>query len=580
MSRPALTWFVWATVCSVAAPQAAAAEPELKAIQPLGCSRGATIEITLSGSGFEQGGELYFDSPGITSEYIEKNRFRVTVSADSPLGDCDVWVATSAGLAGPRRFSVSDIPVLVEIPSNHEIDHAQPIPVPGIVDARFESADLDWFSFSGDAGQVVTISARSKSLDGTAQPTISLFGPGGQERAHSRAYRSEPMLDYRLPESGKYSLLLRDRAYRSNDASCYRLSIASGPRIAQALPHVVCSNGLGPSAENRDLTLLGFELPEGRPHHRNSLLQKWCVPLGTLEHSARQTCFLSTAAYMLEGSTLHHPSLGGAARIGLSTEPVVTEVENDVSSTVSIPVPCRVAGQFQHRSDVDRFRFSAAKDQVLQVEAFGERLDQWMDLEIEIREGGGKQLTVLRDLTAPKGTPSELSLGSLDAAGSWKAPADGEYDLVIRDLYGGSIFGPDRIYQLVLKPTAPAFHVVARVSDPKASRGLSLARSEVGELQLTAIRSGGFTGAIQVRAVAPPRDLAIDPCTIAEKEVTKTIKVKANGDASLGLHPLRLVAAAEIESDTDTCAVKVRNACQLGDGRTRLTAVTLVHIRD
>ena len=569
--------FVLVAIACFAVGQAGAVEPELKTIQPLGCPRGAATEVTLFGDGFEQGGQLYFSRTGITSEHIEKNRYRVTVSGTSTLGDCDLWVATPGGLAGPRRFVVSRIPVSLEQSGNDSMDAAQSISVPGIVDARFDAADLDWFSFSGQAGQLVTISCRSKSLDGTAQPVITLFGPSGRERAHSPAYRAEPELHYRLPDSGSYRLLIRDRAYRNDDFSGYRLSIATGPRVVQVLPHVVDARDTSSLNDTRRVTLLGLELPGGKAYRENRLLLAWTVDACELERSPRQnTCFLSPAAYMLEGSRFRHPSLSGDVLLGLSSEPVVSEIEDDLSGPQRIALPCRIAGQFQMPGDVDWFRFSAKKDDVLQFEAFGERLDQWMDLEIAIRQTGGKQLTVLRDLATPKGIPAKLPLASLDAAGSWKVPADGLYDLVIRDLYGGSVFGPDRIYQLVIRGSAPAFHVVAMTASEQLSRGTTVARNGSAELQLIAIRSGGFAGPIHVRAEQPAQGVSIETCTISPKEVTKAIKISATPNCPVGIRSLRLVAEAEIGSDKQV--VPVRSAALVRTGVTRNTDGTVIQV--
>ena len=49
----------------------------------------------------------------------------------------------------------------------------------------------------------------------------------------------------------------------------------------------------------------------------------------------------------------------------------------------SIELPCRVRGRFAERSEVDWFSFQAAKDQVVHLEAFGERLGQLMDMSSE-----------------------------------------------------------------------------------------------------------------------------------------------------------------------------------------------------
>ena len=125
------SWLLGIVVVLVASPLEAAG-PELKAVFPLGCGRGQSIEVALSGSQLEDGGALYFSRDDIDWEHVEGNRYRISVGPEVPLGECDVWVATASGLAGPRRFAVSDVPVTAEqVETDVGVD-AQPVPLPSV----------------------------------------------------------------------------------------------------------------------------------------------------------------------------------------------------------------------------------------------------------------------------------------------------------------------------------------------------------------------------------------------------------------------------------------------------------------
>ncbi len=215
--------------CRLGGQAAVSAEPELKSIFPFGCQVGESVEITLTGTGLNQG-VLYFSRDGISAEHLEKGQFRVAVSADAAVGDCELWIATAEGLAGPRRFRISRDPVIAEQEDNDRSDDSQAVQIPSVIDGQLgKTADLDWFEFDGKEGQRITITCRSRSLDGSVQPAFTLFGPRNRELLHSSSHNYEPQVVYRLPAHGSYRLLMRERAYRQNDYSIYRLELTTDP---------------------------------------------------------------------------------------------------------------------------------------------------------------------------------------------------------------------------------------------------------------------------------------------------------------------------------------------------------------
>jgi hypothetical protein len=329
-----------------------AAEPDLKAIFPLGCPRGESVEVTLVGSGLDQAESLHFTQPGVSFEHIEKNRFRITAADDAALGDSDVWIATTEGVAGPRRFHITSVPVAIEKESNDSREAAQPLTLPVVIDAKLDRAgDLDWFTFTGEKDQDVRIKCRSSSLDGSAQPVITLVGPGGHELLHTSAERLDPEVALKLPAAGAYHLLVHDRAYRKDDFSFYRLELNSPEP----------DSGLSRQAH-------GLVMP------------------GELVAADR-----------------------------------IDETPSRRETPQAIELPCRIGGSFAQRGEVDWFRFAAEKGSTIQIEAFGERLGQLMDIDAAIYDENGKEVVALKDLAAPKGIPTTLPLASLDPMIEWKS---------------------------------------------------------------------------------------------------------------------------------------------------------------
>jgi len=469
------------------------AEPDLKAVYPSACPHGASVEVTLIGSGLDTGASLHFSRPGLAAEQIDKARFRVTANVESPPGDCDVWVATADGLAGPKRFSVTRHRVFTEFETNDTVGDAQAIEFPSVVAGQLDkAADLDWFAFKAQRDQMATIICQSQSLDGSVQPFFTLLAPSGRELSHSPSRSHEPRIVILLPETGVYRVLVHDRAYRKDDASFYRLTILAGLVDTDSRPRIISPEELFEIAISKDSGTRSYDEPQ------------------------------------------------------------------------LVELPCRLAGRFARRGQVDWFRLTAKKDQTIHLEAFGERLAQLMDLDVTICDSKGKPIVALKDSATPKGIPATLPLASLDPSIDWKVPADGEYSVAVRDLYGGSIFGSDRHYQLVAQLQQPSFFVVALYGSDKPCRGIFVKQGADTEVTLIVVRSGGFAEPVTILSQDLPSGLLIEPTTVAAQEVTKKLKLSVAPDAPLGFHPLRLVAEAEIGSDKRTVAAYAATVIRVG----------------
>ena len=191
------------------------AAPVLESIFPLSCRSGGHTTVALSGQELAGAQQLVFSIPEVTAKHIESGGFEITVAADTPPQDCDVWCLVAGKISNPRRFVVSGSPTAAEAGNNDSREQAQIIAFPGAVDGRFETkAEVDWFGFEVQDEDSLTLRCRSRSLDAASIPVLTVFDTSGREIAHSSGRQREPLLHCRLSGSGTHYIRISERAYR------------------------------------------------------------------------------------------------------------------------------------------------------------------------------------------------------------------------------------------------------------------------------------------------------------------------------------------------------------------------------
>jgi hypothetical protein len=486
---------------------AVSAAPLLESVFPLSCEAGTSVTITLAGKELEKAKSLVFSIPEVTATADDAGKFVVSVAADTPPQDCDVWCVADGRVSNPRRFVISTLPSVAEAGMNDASDAAQAIPFPGAVDGRLEAAaKFDWFQFEAKEGQSLTLSCRSRSLDGSAQPVVTLLSPAGREIAHSTGRRREPLLHRKLPETGVYRVRVSDRSYKTAADSFYRLELLAGPQIIAAWPDLIQRS----AALQTGLKLYGSDLPSksdsltrlaGSPSSIRKLERNTFLSTDSLIHGWQSaTESFDTAIPLQPNSTV--TSVPGSPRIHLTEQAVQYEDEAATESATQaqpLTVPVLLNGRFNTQNDVDWFAFEAKKGETFLVDVYGDRLDHLMDVDAVIMHGAGKTLVTFPDKPVLKNLSPSLTLASLDVSGSWKAPADGTFHLILRDLYGSTLFGVDRTYVLSVRESQPTFEVVITPPDDKTPAGYSIPQNGRTAIRVSLIRRDGFATAVRLR---------------------------------------------------------------------------------
>ena len=125
----------------------------------------------------------------------------------------------------------------------------------------------------------------------------------------------------------------------------------------------------------------------------------------------------------------------------------------------------------------------------------------------------------------------------------FKAPADGEYLVRIRDTHGRS--GEDFAYRLALRPPRADFDLAADPSTPNVPQG------ERVPLRVTAFRNEGFDGNIHVSVEDLPSGIHADDTVIPSGQMVATVMLHADADAVIGeAFPLKIRGTAEIGGKT------------------------------
>jgi hypothetical protein len=124
-----------------------------------------------------------------------------------------------------------------------------------------------------------------------------------------------------------------------------------------------------------------------------------------------------------------------------------------------------------------------------------------------------------------------------DSYFAFTPPADGEYIVGIRDSAGSG--GPNFSYKLDVRPPRPSFQVSVSPRNPNIPAGGSI------PVTVTAFRTDGFDGPIDVAVENLPKGISSTPARIAPGQSTTTVLLTADVDTTLAdAAPLTVTASA------------------------------------
>lgn len=537
---------------------------------------GQPTDVTITGGDLDGLNELVFSNPGITAKQkmseptpfddgpqpIE-NQFTVTVADNVPPGNYTLRGKGLYGLSGPRTIQVDRTPAVNEVEPNKTIAEATQVPLatgnaPAWVNAQFNGgADVDWFKFHGQAGQRLSIAALSAELDSPSTVVIALITADGRALAESRRVGTrDAMINVQLPSEGDYFLKAYDLMYAGGADQVYRLRFSQQPSIEFIFPPAALPGS------NDKFTIYGRNLPNGQP----SSLTRNGKPLeqvevnipvpGDVGDKLLFTDRLEPYQAGLDGMEYRVQSDAGtsnAALISVATAPVVLEQpENNQPATAQrLKLPTEIAGQFYPQRDVDWFSFEAKANEEYWIELYSHRLGLATDASllvqrVEKSENGEEKLTRINfiDDVGKRDGGFEFDQRTRDPVVQFKAPADGEYRVMVRDGLSSVISDPSLVYRLAIRPARPDFRIALTPVD--SSGDLFLRKGGREAVNVVIFRQDGFTGEVRLSAENLPAGVTA-PEVVAGPDCTQALLVfNAAADAPPSTGEVAVVGKAKV----------------------------------
>ena len=196
-------------------------------------------------------------SPAIRQMVI----LHLTIDPEAKPGRRELRLVCGNGITNPLAFHVGDVPEIDE--PRYTAPYLKPAPrpvftAPATLNGQIRPGETDRFDFNADAGAEFTFRCLGRALipflgdgvPGHFQPVLEIFDERGRSVAYAddRRFDPDPVLVFKAPAGGRYTLAVRDALYRGREDFVYRIEVRSG-----ILPKTVIPP---PPAEFRELPLL------------------------------------------------------------------------------------------------------------------------------------------------------------------------------------------------------------------------------------------------------------------------------------------------------------------------------------
>ena len=475
--------------------------------------------------------------------YLKNNRMQVnpqlgemvtlevTVAPTAEPGTRELRLLTPAGLTNPLRFEVSTSPELCEREPNDPQPNAAKSPtvagLPVVFNGQVFPGDVDRLYFHAHRAQNLVIEVQARSLipyladavPGWFQPVIAVMDGRGKELAYADdfRFRPDPVLLFRVPDDGDYSLQIRDSLFRGREDFVYRIKLGEQPFVTACFP-------LGAAADSTTpCRLVGWNLPRTE------------VLLDTRPDGAKLRTF----------TVAGHGMVSNPVAYAVDPVPDAPECEpNDTRDNArSVPWPCVVNGRINKPGDVDVFLLTAPADTPLVIAVSARRLGSPLDSVLRVTDADGKVLA-WNDDTMVKDGQLQLGDGLLthhaDSQVSLSLPSTGgPFCVQLSDAQrqGGDAYG----YRLRIAPAQPDFAL--RVT-PSA---INLVPGQPLPVTLHVERRDGFTGAVAVSLTAMPAGWSLSGNVIPPSCERLRMTLQAPPNASPGVMPLHLTGTADVD---------------------------------
>lgn len=518
--------FFWGLLSVSAFAQA----PEITYLYPAGGERGTEVTVTLGGKPGSLPLSVHADRGDVRVEVDEEGK-QVTVTAEEQAvpGLCWLRFYNEQGAGEPVPFLIGSLPEINESEPNNLPEQANPVSLPAVVNGTLHRAnEVDLFAVDLEAGQTLIASVVARELLGSPMdPVLQVLAPAGHVmEQNDDDHGIDPLIEYRAVESGRHYVRIfafpadpnSTVRFAGADNYVYRLTLTTGPFLDHLLPgdegQVI--------ARGWNLETLGSDSAE----HSDAPSDRFSAVRMPLEAALQVPTFQSDDA------------LRRLAAADFRSESVPDG---------PLPVPVTVVGAVGEPGGVETFSLAVTKDQGLRLETKAVPFQSQLDPVLKVLDESGKVLQENDD----------ESRNAIDAALSWKGPADGNYEVQVTDRFSHG--GWRHLYELSIREPEPEYELTVSPSRFSIKGGASV------EITVTVARSNGFQEELTITAIDLPEGVSSEPVVSEAKgDSSKSVTLKLTAADEITVNaPFRIVGQSEssgAERNSATAALKSARA--------------------
>lgn len=483
--------------------------------------------------------EIVFSRPGISFTELKAvngkhTQATLSIAADCPLGIHPIRVRTATGITRVRTFHVGALPEIAETEPNNEFSQPQAVELDVTIRGKIKSEDVDYFIVEAKQGERITAEIEGLRLGRTFfDPHLAILDAQRFELAaadDTALVRQDSVVSIVAPADGRYVVSVRESAFGGNDACTYRLHLGRFPRPLAVFP------------------------AGGRPGEALNVSWRGDVAGERNEQIALPSDGPTQTGLFCQDEHGIAPS-PNVVRFNELENTLEVEPNDQVKKATPATVPGALNGVIQQPGDVDHFRFSAKKGQVLDVQVFARRLRSPLDPLIRVRHIDNKNKQI---------AANDDNLGKPDSYVRFTAPADGQYDLVLHDH---------------LRAGGPAYTYRVEIAPPRAQVELSLAERRRWEATKIEIPRGNrtavmvkaarrdFGGPLDVTLENLPEGVALETVTMPAGRGAVPMIFSASADAPLAAALSEVIARPTAEGKTIASSFKQQTWLVTGSNR-------------
>ncbi len=502
---------VVALACLVSALVLEAAVPAPEFLFPAGSKHGATLDVTVGGKldGWPVG--AWTDHVGLVFKATTNSGvFAVTVGAEVPPGPHLVRFYNGDGAAEPRTFVVGTREEILEAEPNDDFRKAQRLDkTAAVVNGRLEKAgDVDSFAIQAEPGKWIVAAVDCYALGSSVDPVVQILDERGVRVAFNHdTHNLDPLVAWRAERAGTCYVQVYGFAHppaadvqaKGSAAYVYRLTVTTGPFVRSAFPAGVKRGVKSP------VSLLGWNLD-----------QSGATQMVDASHAqpADQLLFVPAGP---TGDTLW-------LDIGDANELVEIEPNDASANAQMVTMPATLNGRIGRPGDVDRFAFTAKKNERFNFQVRAAALHSPLAARLRVEDTNGVSL-----VQQEGGDGNDPRLG-------WNAPADGTFVVAISDMFGNG--GWDHVYRIETAPAPP--HFTATIP----THAFFVENGKTNEIKVTVARNEGFKDKLVLSVKGLPDGVTAKVPEATDKGGELKLELIATADARAASVPIEILLAA------------------------------------